>query len=186
MALYFLGSYAAGLSGMEWALVFLGGVVLVALELFAFPGTIALGLAGAVLMLVAIIMATVDIYPGMPSIPSLPQLRLPMQNLSLAVLGAGVAILVLSRLLPHTPIYRVLVSEGASGVLTEIQQRQDRASLLGQIGVAVSNLRPGGKAQFDNQIIDVMSQGDLVAKGTRVRIIDFSAREAVVEVVKEA
>ena len=42
------------------------------------------------------------------------------------------------------------------------------------------------KDVLDQQIIDVISQGDLVAKGTRVRIIDFSAHEAIVEVVREA
>src|SRR5262249_49776150 len=55
--LYFLGGYVAGLSGMEWIAVFLLGLILLALELFVFPGTVALGFAGAVLMLGAIIMA---------------------------------------------------------------------------------------------------------------------------------
>lgn len=186
LGLYFLGSYAAGLSGMEWILVFAVGSVLLVLELFVFPGTIALGLAGACLMFVAIIMAMVDIYPGMPSVPSLPQLQLPMQNLSIAVVGSTIAILILSRILPRTPLYRVLVSTTASGVVTESIQQESRAHLLGHVGVTVSNLRPGGKAQFDQQIIDVISQGDLVAKGTRVRIIDFSAHEAIVEVVRDA
>ncbi|MBN2505071.1 MAG: ATP-dependent Clp protease proteolytic subunit [Verrucomicrobia bacterium] len=186
LALYFLGSHAAGLSGMEWVLVFIIGVVLVALEIFVFPGTMALGIGGASLMLIAVIMAAVDMYPGMPNIPSLPQLRLPMRNLSLAVVGSALAIAVLSRVLPRTPIYRTLVSEGASGMQTEFQQQAERSSLLGQVGVTISNLRPGGKAQFGEQIVDVISQGDLLAKGTRVRIIDFSAREAVVEPVTDA
>src|SRR5438876_1786794 len=44
-ALYFFGGYIAGLSGLEWIGVFLLGLALVALELFVFPGTFALGLA---------------------------------------------------------------------------------------------------------------------------------------------
>lgn len=185
LALYFLGSYAAGLSGMEWILVFGLGVLLVVLELFAFPGTIVLGVAGAALMLVAIIMAAVDVYPGDPVLPTLPKLTFPMTNLSIAVVGSLVIIFILSRLLPHAPLYRVFVSEATSGVGAETVQQRERSLLLGQTGVTVSNLRPGGKAQFGDQIIDVISQGDLVAKGTRVRIMDFSAREAVVEVVME-
>ncbi len=185
LALYFSGSYLAGLSGMEWVLVFGLGIVLVILELFVFPGTIALGLGGAALMLVAIIMAGVDIYPGEPTIPSLPKFTNSMHNLTIAIVFSLIIILILSRLLPRTPLYKVLVSEGASGVRSEAQQQQERSVLLGQVGVAVSNLRPGGKGQFGDQIIDVISQGDLVDKGTRVRIIDFSAREAIVEVVSE-
>jgi len=44
-------------------------------------------------------------------------------------------------------------------------------------------LRPGGKAQFGEAILDVMSQGDMVEKGRTVRIIGFSAGAAVVELV---
>src|SRR5206468_10864121 len=68
-ALYFFGGYIAGLSGLEWIAVFLLGVALVALELFVFPGTVALGLAGAVLMLVARVVAVVDVEAGVPPVP---------------------------------------------------------------------------------------------------------------------
>jgi membrane-bound serine protease (ClpP class) len=183
LLLYFLGGYIAGLSGLEWVAVFLLGVGLVALELFVYPGTIALGLAGAAMMLAALIMAMVDVYPGAPPIPTLPQLRLPLQNILIAMAGGVVAILVLSRFLPKTPIYRLVVSQSASGVKTEAVQHEQRAALQGQIGVAISALRPGGKAQFGDQILDVISQGELVAKGTKVRIIGYSAKEALVEVV---
>ncbi len=184
-ALYFLGGYVAGLSGVEWIAVFILGAVLLALELFAFPGTIALGFAGIGLMLIALVMAMVDTYPGMPSVPTLPQLQLPLERLALAFVGATAGILVLGRLLPKTPLYKVLVSESASGVMTEAKQQEQRGTLQGQIGVALSNLRPGGKAQFGDQVLDVISQGDMLPKGTRVKIIGFSAAEALVEAVNE-
>ena len=66
---------------------------------------------------------------------------------------------------------------------TEAVVEKQKASRRGEIGVAVSPLRPGGKAQFGDQILDVISQGDLVARGARVRIIGYSGTEAVVEVL---
>src|SRR5439155_6392086 len=90
-ALYFFGGYIAGLSGLEWIAVFLLGLALVALELFVFPGTVALGLAGAVMMLVSVVMAMVDVYPGMPAIPSLKKLELPLRDLFIAFLGGAAA-----------------------------------------------------------------------------------------------
>src|SRR5437762_3999999 len=65
-ALYFFGGYIAGLSGLEWIAVFVVGLALLALELFVFPGTTLLGLIGTALMLVALVMAMVDVYPGCP------------------------------------------------------------------------------------------------------------------------
>src|SRR5206468_3197156 len=68
--IYFFGGYIAGLSGMEWVALFVAGLLLVALEFFVFPGTMLLGLAGAACMLVAIVMAMVDIYPSAPGLPT--------------------------------------------------------------------------------------------------------------------
>jgi membrane-bound serine protease (ClpP class) len=182
-ALYFLGGYVAGLSGMEWIAVFVLGVVMVALELFLFPGTIVVGLIGAALMLIAVVMAMVDVYPGMPTLPSIQSLRLPLKDILIAFVGAALAIGVLSRVLPKTSVYHKLVSQSASGVNTVAELEQQQASRVGQVGIALSALRPGGKAQFGDQIIDVISQGEMVAKGQRVKIIGHSGTEAIVEAV---
>ncbi len=183
VALYFLGSYIAGLSGLEWPLLFVLGLVLVVLELFLFPGTVVLGLVGGLLMLVTVVMAMVDRYPGMPALPTLPQLETPLWDLFYAAVGAGVVILILGRFLPHTPLYGILVSRAASGMESLRELSEQRRRLLGREGVALSALHPGGKARFGEEVLDVITQGDLIEKGTPVRIVGYSAREAVVEPV---
>jgi membrane-bound serine protease (ClpP class) len=180
-ALYFFGGYIAGLSGLEWIAVFVVGLVLLALELFVFPGTTLLGLIGAALMLVALVMAMVDVYPGMPALPTFKMLELPLRDLLIAFFGGAVAVVALSRWLPKTSFYGKLVSQTASGVATVANIERQRVSRLGQVGIAISALRPGGKAQFGNEILDVISQGELIDKGHRVKIIGHSGAEAVVE-----
>lgn len=180
-ALYFLGSYVAGLSGLEWPLLFLLGLVLVALELFFFPGTVLLGLAGAMLMLITLVMALVDIYPGMPRVPSLPQLTLPLRDLGIAALGSVVVLLILARFLPKTPFYGALVTQSVSGGPTPAEQAKVEAAQLGLEGVALSTLRPGGKARFGDRILDVVTQGELIERGTCVRVVAHNGSEAIVE-----
>lgn len=190
-AIYFIGGYVAGFSGLEWMLVFVAGLVLLIVELFLFPGTVALGLTGVALMLVAVVMALVDWYPnpvpapgpGLPRLPTLPQLELPLRQIMIAMLGTAAGIWILSRLLPKMPLYSSLVSNSASGVATVVAQNELRAALQGQVGMTISTLRPGGKAQFGDRVIDVISQGEMVAKGRRVKITGYSGTEAVVEVV---
>ncbi len=182
-AIYFLGGYVAGLSGLEWVALFVLGLVLVALELFVFPGTVALGFIGAALMLITVVMAMVDVYPGMPAIPSLPQLELPLTNLFIAAIGTVVAVWILSRWLPKTSLYGKMVSQSASGVVSEKAQVKQQVSRVGQTGRTISALRPGGEAQFGDEILDVMSQGEMIGKGVPVRIIGHSGTEAIVEVV---
>ena len=199
-ALYFLGGYVAGFSGIEWMMVFLLGLILVLLELFIFTGTLALGITGAILMLLAVVMALVDVYPAppVPQAPGAPNLPLVLPNLpslsvadfnrslfalSTALAGAGLCILALRRVLPHTAVYQQLVSQTASGVACVAAQEQKRAVLAGAVGVAISNLRPGGKAQFGDDILDVITQGDLISKGQKVRIVGSSGTEEIVEPV---
>ncbi len=180
-ALYFLGGYVAGLSGMEWLAVFVAGLVLVGLELFLFPGTMLLGIAGALLMLVALVMAMVDVYPGAPTLPSLGQIRFPLGQLLVSFAAAGVLVAILSRVLPRTALYERMVSQAASGVVSVAAQARRQAAQVGQVGVALSPLRPGGKAQFGEEILDVITQGERLDKGTRVRVVGHSATEAIVE-----
>ena len=188
-ALYFLGGYVSGLSGAEWVIVFIAGLALVVVELFVYPGTVALGLLGAVLMLTAIIMAMVDVYPAsapglLPALPSLDKFELPMRHLLVATVGGGLGIWLASRFLPKTPVYRAIVSQSASGVQTEAALEQQKKSRQGQVGITISALRPGGKAQFGEEIVDVISQGEMVPKGTQVRIIGSSGSQALVEVLQ--
>ncbi len=193
-ALYFMGGYIAGFSGFEWMLVFLVGVILVALEFFVFPGTVALGVAGALLMVVAMIMALVDLYPSVPTSPggvSWPSFGGPTQEsfehamhvLLLAAAGVAVGGWLASKWLPKTSLYAALISQGASGAATTAAFAAQESTMLGKTGVTISPLRPGGKAQFGESILDVTSQGDLLEKGRAVRIIGFSAGTAVVETV---
>ena len=180
-ALYFLGSYIAGLAGLEWAAMFVLGLVLVILELFVWPGTVALGLTGVALMLVTVVMAMVDLYPGMPPLPSLPQLRVPLRDLTYAAIGIAIVIAILSRYLPRTPLYDILVTRAVSGVESTLARETVQTGQLGRVGVALTPLHPGGKARFGEDILDVITQGEQIARGSQVRILRHSLGEAIVE-----
>lgn len=183
--LYFLGGYVAGLSGVEWIAVFAIGLILLALEFFVFPGTAILGLAGAACMFVAIVMAMVDVYPSTPGMPFSWRFQVPVEaillNLSIAMIGSLVAFYLLSFVLPKTSLYGNLVSHTVSGESSVLAQEEKQRNRQGETGVALSVLRPGGKAQFGNEILDVISQGEMIEKGKRVRIVGHSGSEAVVD-----
>ena len=182
-AIYFLGGYVAGLSAPGWVMVFVLGLILVVLELLVFPGTFIAGITGAVLMLVALVMGMVDVYPGSPALPTFPQLQLPLRDLGLAFGISFVLALGLARFFPRTPLYHQLVSESASGVSSVAALEAAQTARLGQTGMAIVPLCPGGKARFDDQLLDVITRGEMVAKGRPVRIIGHTGPNAVVEEV---
>lgn len=182
-AIYFLGGYVAGLSAPGWVIVFVVGLILVLIELFVAPGTFIPGIAGAVLMLVALVMGMVDVYPGGPLLPTFPQLQLPLRDLSLAVLISFALALVLARYFPRTTLFHQLVSQTASGVASVAAVEEQQKARLGQTGVAISPLCPGGKARFGDQLLDVITRGELVEKGRPVKIIGHTGPNEVVEEV---
>jgi membrane-bound serine protease (ClpP class) len=122
----------------------------------------------------------------MPTIPSFGLLRQSLLNVLLTVAGAIVIMMLLSRFLLTTPLYRRMIATSASGATADANIVAEQKTRLGEIGTAVSALRPGGKAQFGDAILDVISQGELIPKSTQVRIIAFSGREPIVELVKSS
>ena len=117
---------------------------MLAVELFVYPGTTIPGIAGMLLIVVSVVMGMVDMYPGTPSLPTLPQLRLPLRDLGIATGGAVAAILLLVRFLPKTPIYASLVSQTTSGVrsMAAIETRQASSRSVNRAPISAATLYP--------------------------------------------
>ncbi len=181
-ALYFLGGYIAGLSSIGWGALFLLGLLLLVIEILLIPGTLIAGLVGGVLMIGAIIMAFVDWDPTLPTytLPTLDQFENSMQTLFLALLGVAAVAAFSGKYFPKTGIYRQMVSQTASGMRTEGRTVSEKDARLGLQGVVLSPLRPGGKARFGEEVLDVVAQGEMIESGTEVKIIGFSGRDAMV------
>lgn len=186
IGIYFLGGYIAALSGPGWILIFLLGLGLVALEWFVYPGTLVAGLTGAALIILALVMAMADIYPGGPIIPTMPQIQLPLRNLSLALVATIACVVVLGRFLSHTVFFRRLVSQSASGVVSVAAMERKLDTGIGRSGVALTPLNPGGRARFDEELLDVITRGELVEQGRAVRIVGHTGPNPVVEEVPKA
>ncbi|MEO8353946.1 MAG: NfeD family protein [Chthoniobacteraceae bacterium] len=180
----FFGHYVAGLAGFEVVLVFALGVLLVVLEMFVLPGTFFLGITGAFLMLGSLIYSMVDRWPSQPVWPSSEQLLQPMITLSQAGLLAAVAIAILAKVLPHTPLYQkiVLQSSVPTGHVDELTDTGVPIA-VGMTGTAQTVLRPSGKATFDGRPFHVVSNGPFIEPETSVRVIDVRGARIVVEPV---
>jgi membrane-bound serine protease (ClpP class) len=101
--------------------------------------------------------------------------------------SALIAAFVLSWFLPSIPYVNRLVlqppSEEADGEPDLSATSLVPAGLLGAIGVAVTPLRPAGKAQIGDDFLDVIAEGDYVNPGTRVQVIEIEGNRIVVKEV---
>ena len=111
----------------------------------------------------------------------MPDISQSFLNLFIALVGAGVVLWLLAKILPRSSVYSRFAMVSASGVESTVALVAEQETQLGQVGVVQAPLQPGGKAMFGDELRDVISQGDPIDAGQRVRIIDHSGHAAVVE-----
>ncbi len=143
----------------------IAGTVLMALEIFL-PGGIA-GLAGGLLFLLAAWHAFVS-FPGWTGM-----------GLAIASIVAACAFVVLVvTVFPRTRVGKKLA------LPTDLKESRaddlSLASLAGAEGVADTTLRPAGFATFGDRRVDVVTRGDEIPAGTRVRVLEVEGNRVVV------
>ena len=52
---------------------------------------------------------------------------------------------------------------------------------VGKRGTVVTRLTPAGKAQFGDQLVDVITDGELVPAGAEVRVVEVSGNHVLVQ-----
>jgi len=191
--LFFFGNSVAGnLAGYELLGVFVLGVILIILELFIFPGLIFPGVIGALLAGGALLFAMVDKidFGGLGDASNqvgafLSLLRWPVISLSIGVIGSTILMILMMRFLPRAPLFRRLVLQkelaGGAGFATgEAGALGGKRPIVGMSGVALTDLRPTGKAEIDGRRLNVTCDGFIEA-GSRVRVVDESDFRILVE-----
>ncbi|HHW07891.1 MAG TPA: nodulation protein NfeD [Clostridia bacterium] len=173
LILYFGGSYITGMSGWEAILLFLLGIILLAVEVLLLPGFGAAGIAGIGALVISIIMAA-------------PSLEQAVMSLVLSLLGT-VAFLVLSiKFLPTRRVWQKLVlavkQQNESGyVAPEVSLQR----LLGAEGVTLTVLRPAGTAEINGERVDVVAEGSYISSQTPIKVVKVEGTRVVVREKKE-
>jgi membrane-bound serine protease (ClpP class) len=161
--------------------LFAFGLALVAVEIFLLPGHVLPGLIGTGCILVALVLAMTERWPGGPVVPTWPQLQLPLLRLGLAFVGATIGAFILGRYLPKSALFRKMeLAAATSAAEGYTASRGEAKSLLGTTGIAETNLRPSGKGRFGEQLVDVVTEGDLIEKGAPITIIKVEGSRVVV------
>ncbi len=186
LVIVFLGNFVAGLSGHEPLLFFGLGVMLVALELFFFPGTVVLALTGVVTMFGALVWSMADLWPNQPlSVAwSADAFLAPLRSVGLGVLIAVALGAALARFIPKGWFWQhmavAMAGEGSAqvaGGAPAIAGHLER--LVGREGVAATSLFPSGQVEIDGQRYEARLEVGFASAGTRIVVraaTDFGLR----------
>jgi len=178
----FWGHTVAGLAGYESLLLFGIGVILLGIELFVTPGFGVLGILGIVAMFAALVLMVMERVPWETARPLvLRDLLMPVLMVGSSFVAAFGGLFVLSLFLPRRWTFgRLTLSEAQLKETGYAPLEVGTRGLMGETGVAVSDLRPAGVARFAERRLDVVTQGDHIPQGTRVRVIRIEGRRIVV------
>jgi membrane-bound serine protease (ClpP class) len=185
IAIWFWGHNVAGLAGMGEVLLFMVGVILLAVEIFVLPGFGIIGIAGALCMVAALFMAMVGRFPGGATLPPIPDMKWAAINLLGSLVSVFVIGFLLSKFLPKTPLYGYLVLGTEEKTDKGFESAKSESDVLGRKGVLVTDLRPAGVATIGTRRVDVVSRGEYVAKGTPVVVAEVHGGRIVVEPVSD-
>ena len=178
LAVVFLGHYVAGFSGHEPMILFAVGLLLLAVEVFFFPGVAVMAVSGVALMLGSLVWAMADIWPNEPvTIRTSGDLFLmPLVNLSTGLALALVLIVLLARFLPKGWLWDRMVLQATLGSAAQVagtapEGAAHTASLVGRQGVVITPLRPGGEVEIDGRRYQAQLELGSAAAGAPVVVI---------------
>jgi membrane-bound serine protease (ClpP class) len=170
---FFWSHFLGGTAGWLEVLFFIIGVTCLLIEVFVLPGFGVFGISGLGLIIVALIMATQDFL-----IPETPLQWEQLQKNSVSVLAAFVVLGLLITIqvmvfdtIPGFGRFQLRPEELASVSDPSIPSSPGLGLSLGDQGVSQSDLRPSGKAIFGEQLVDVLTEGDYVERGTAVHVV---------------
>ncbi len=178
--LFFWSTMYVGTAGLVELGLFLVAVLFLVIEIMVIPGFGIVGLIGVLILFYALF---ATIIPGLlPYISSSPYdthiFGLNRMGLGLLVVTSSfIAVfsgaLLIARFLPTIPILEKLVHQKTVPE-SKYEGLQEKAPvLLGQFGITVTDLRPAGKIEIDGRVFDAQSQGELIDRGKKVKVIEI-------------
>ncbi len=188
--LFFWSHYLGGTADQLEIILFLIGLVCLAMELFVFPGFGIFGISGILLMLCSIVLAShTFIWPTHDY--EYRELGVTLLQLTGMLVAVGVGAALIARYIPSLPLFNrlILKPEPWTGVEADdgsphpaaAEGYESLAFLMGETGRTTSPLRPTGKARFGNLLIDVASAAGYVEPDSLVEVVDVQGPRVVVK-----
>lgn len=145
-------------------IILLLGLLLIFLEMFVIPGTALFGILGGIGLISGV--ALMYSYYGTK-----------WGSISAGVIGIAVIAVVVAG-------FKVIQSNRIAmkaEIKSQVNVVNKHEYALGQKGKTVSELRPNGKAMFDDNKIDVYSEGEYIQRESEVEIVKITSQKIFVK-----
>jgi len=171
---YLVPYYLNGLAENWEVLLFVVGLILIALELLVIPGFGIAGISGILLTCVALVLIMVNNQAfDFTFVPS-EHLMKSMVSVVVGMIGAVVLI--------SLTWHRLLNSKSMEGVILKesfhskegYRSANPAEHLIGKVGIAHTRMTPTGRVMIDDTLYDAQARDGFIEKGESVQVIDQS------------
>lgn len=178
-----------GMASWWEVLAIFSGLALIALEIFVIPGFGVPGVLGLALLLAGLVGLFVPAGTG--PFPDTPEGRRDLLRGGVALLmslgTAGVAMYFIAKHFSSIPFLGRLVLSGPgseeSDLLGAMDDDRSMTARVGQTGRAVTPMRPAGRVELGDVVIDAVAEFGFIEAGASVRVVKVDGMRIAVEVV---
>ncbi len=183
--LYFSPLYLEGLAANWEILLFVVGLILIALEIFVVPGFGITGISGITLAFTGLVLSLIKNVNFTFEHVNMGDLLVAVGTVFIGAISGIVLAVYLSQKMfttergqfAHLSLRESLKKEdGYLGVEPELLQ------LKGKSGITVTMLRPSGKISIEGRNYDALAESGLIEKGTRIMVTRVEAAQLYVSV----
>ena len=193
-ALFFWSRFLGGTADWLELVLFVSGLAFLAVEVFVLPGFGVAGLSGLLLLFFSLLLAGQNFV-----IPTTGRQLDTLTDTLVVMTLSGATFLVLAVFLSRTfgslPFLSRLTLTPPEPDERRIQPADGEDAptgavhhsgvARGDVGIADSALRPAGKASFGRRFVDVITDGEFISKGSKVRVVETSGSRVLVSEVVE-
>ncbi|MBU1107693.1 MAG: hypothetical protein KKB51_13560 [Candidatus Riflebacteria bacterium] len=160
--------------GLTVAMLLIGGFLFMFLEIAVIPGFGITGILGLLLLCGGLATAFI-------------KLSMPMALLTTfsAILGVAALLLWFFLVFPKTNLGKQFILKTESSAADGFVAVDDKSAYIGKTGITLTMLRPSGIAKIDDERVDVISDGEFVEKGVRIKVIKTRQGGMIVTPIEE-
>ena len=182
MILYFTPYYLNGLAENWELLVFVIGIILIALEIFVIPGFGVAGISGLILTLGSLILVMLNNDALDFSFVDPADI---FYSITTTLLGSIIIMFFGGvRLLDSTFFNKIALVDTQDKEQGYTSFFYTQKNLVGKKGKAYTNLRPSGKVMIDDEVYDAYTRGNYIAANTKIKVISEEGTSLKVKEVK--
>ena len=175
LGLFFGAHLLVGLADFSELILLMLGLVFILVEIIVIPGFGIFGVSGIFIIIYSLYSMLIGEYPTPQDI------ELAYRSLIITMISTFILSIIIFKLVVRSDFYKSLIPIQSQLKKDGYTISKNLDKMIGQGGIASTDLRPSGKVLIDSKSYQAVTQGDYIEKDTEIIIISTDENQLVVK-----